>query len=166
MAYVVKRAKLQMLMRHIHSLGLRSLCVYASGASPHPRRNFRATFTFATSARSKTIRSRSIRSRFSLPSRAPSTQAAQDTCSSERSSDSHCELSSARFAVMQSSSMRLLSAANFDAPRSYRTATQFNIICRALTPVSQSHVVNSDDWYSWVGSNHRPPVPQTGALTN
>ena len=21
-------------------------------------------------------------------------------------------------------------------------------------------------WYSWVGSNHRPPVPQTGALTN
>jgi hypothetical protein len=20
------------------------------------------------------------------------------------------------------------------------------------------------DWYSWVGSNHRPPVPQTGAL--
>ena len=22
------------------------------------------------------------------------------------------------------------------------------------------------DWYSWVGSNHRPPVPQTGALTN
>ena len=22
------------------------------------------------------------------------------------------------------------------------------------------------EWYSWVGSNHRPPVPQTGALTN
>ncbi len=21
------------------------------------------------------------------------------------------------------------------------------------------------EWYSWVGSNHRPPVPQTGALT-
>ena len=21
-------------------------------------------------------------------------------------------------------------------------------------------------WYSWVGSNHRPPVPQTGALTS
>ena len=20
------------------------------------------------------------------------------------------------------------------------------------------------EWYSWVGSNHRPPVPQTGAL--
>ena len=24
----------------------------------------------------------------------------------------------------------------------------------------------SQIWYSWVGSNHRPPVPQTGALTN
>jgi hypothetical protein len=24
----------------------------------------------------------------------------------------------------------------------------------------------SGGWYSWVGSNHRPPVPQTGALTN
>src|SRR5262249_12867438 len=24
----------------------------------------------------------------------------------------------------------------------------------------------AEDWYSWVGSNHRPPVPQTGALTN
>ena len=23
-----------------------------------------------------------------------------------------------------------------------------------------------EGWYSWVGSNHRPPVPQTGALTN
>ena len=23
-----------------------------------------------------------------------------------------------------------------------------------------------EKWYSWVGSNHRPPVPQTGALTN
>jgi hypothetical protein len=22
------------------------------------------------------------------------------------------------------------------------------------------------EWYSWVDSNHRPPVPQTGALTN
>ena len=26
--------------------------------------------------------------------------------------------------------------------------------------------LNGKRWYSWVGSNHRPPVPQTGALTN
>ena len=24
----------------------------------------------------------------------------------------------------------------------------------------------TDVWYSWVGSNHRPPDPQSGALTN
>jgi hypothetical protein len=27
-------------------------------------------------------------------------------------------------------------------------------------------IQRNEGWYSWVGSNHRPPVPQTGALTN
>ncbi len=27
-------------------------------------------------------------------------------------------------------------------------------------------VLGETDWYSWVGSNHRPPDPQSGALTN
>ena len=28
------------------------------------------------------------------------------------------------------------------------------------------NITNGALWYSWVGSNHRPPDPQTGALTN
>jgi hypothetical protein len=29
---------------------------------------------------------------------------------------------------------------------------------------SKTGYEKEEEWYSWVGSNHRPPVPQTGAL--
>jgi hypothetical protein len=37
---------------------------------------------------------------------------------------------------------------------------------KKLRPSQPDEIIGISAWYSWVGSNHRPPVPQTGALTN
>jgi hypothetical protein len=34
------------------------------------------------------------------------------------------------------------------------------------SPATCSRIAFWMGWYSWVGSNHRPPDPQSGALTN